>query len=128
MCWPEFGVDLLHFAKQIAIAVFKAHRHLANLEIEHDFAGQRVLAKIPSCAQRRVPGKRQLFVDCEDAHFDAFALFDGFFARKNKRRLAEVGFARQLLHLFFAKAARIGEHCQLVAFQRAAGEHVELNK
>ena len=125
---PEFGIDLLHFAKQHAIAVFKSHRHLADLEIEHDFAGQRMLAKIPRRTQRRVPGKWQFFVDGEDAHLDAFALFDGLVARQNERRLAEVGLARQLLHLVVAKTARIGEHRQLIAFQRPGGEHIELNK
>ena len=108
--------------------MFKAHRHLAHLEIEHDFAGQRMLAKIPRRTQRRMPGKGQFFVDGEDADLDAFALFDGLVARENECRLAEVGFPRQLLHLVVAETAGIGEHRQLVAFQRPVGEHVELNK
>ena len=56
------------------------------------------------------------------------ALLDGWVARQDERGLRQVGLARQLLHLVIAQAARVGEDGELVALQRAAGKHIELDK
>ena len=73
-------------------------------------------------------GERQLFVDGEDSHLVAFDALDGGIARQDEGGLAEIGLARQPLHLVVGQAARVGEDRKLIALQRSRGENVKLHE
>src|SRR5271165_2898239 len=87
-----------------------------------------MLAEIPCSAERRMSGKRQFCIDGENAYLNPVALLSRFVAREDVGRLAKVGFLSQLLHLVIAETAGVGEHRQLVAFQRPVGEDIKLNE
>ncbi len=73
-------------------------------------------------------GERQLLEDGEDADLATFPALGLGVARQDERGLAEIGLARQLLHLVVGQATGIGEDGELVALQRVRGEDVELDK
>jgi len=128
MALAERRVHLGHLAKIDAVAGFEAHRQLAHFEIEHHLRGAGLLAQIPSRSQRRMPREGQLLINRKDAHLVALARLDFRIARQDEGGLAQVGLTRQLLHFVVRQAAGISKNGELVALQRAAGEHVELNK
>ncbi len=124
----ELRLGLVHFAKHQAVARLEAHRDLTHFQIEHDLIGIRLLAQIPCRTQRRVSREAQFFIHGKDADLVAFGTLHGFFTRQDECGLAQIGLARQFLHLRVAEAASIGEDGKLITLQRARGENVKLNK
>ena len=104
------------------------HWNLADLEVEFHQRSSALALQMERRAKRRVPGKRHLLRDGEDAHLDALLALRGGIARKNESGLREPGFAGQRLHLGVAQAASIVEDRQLISFQRLGGENVVLHE
>ena len=74
----ELRLGLTHLAEEQTIALFEAHRNLADFQIEYDLIRTGVLAQVPGGAERGMSGERQLFVHREDADLVAFPLLDGW--------------------------------------------------
>ena len=72
-------------------------------------------------AQGGVTGERQLARGREDADAQVAALLGG----EDEGALRKVELACEQLHLVVGQAHGVGEHCQLVALKRHAGEHVD---
>jgi hypothetical protein len=65
---------------------------------------------------------RELGAGGEDPHAEIAAALGG----KNERRFGEVHLAGDGLHLDRRQPLRLGEHGELIAFERAVGEDVEV--
>ena len=63
----ELRFGLSHLAEEQPVALLKAHRNLADLQIENNFVVARMLAQIPGGAQSGMAGEGQLLEDGEDA-------------------------------------------------------------
>ena len=122
----ELRFGLAHLAEEQAVTLLEAHGNFADFEIEHDFVGARLLLQVPGGAERGMSGEGQLLVDGKDPHLVTFGALGGGVARHDEGGLAEIGLARQLLHLVVAQAAGVGEDRKLVALQRPRGENVKL--
>src|SRR6266403_5128341 len=79
-------------------------------------------------AERRMPGKRQLFGDSEDADFLPFFGFNCGIARKNESCLGKIHLTRDRLHFVITQAARVSENGERITGQRRLGENIELKK
>ena len=73
-------------------------------------------------ADRRMAGHRQFLARREDPHPDIAARSRW----EDERALGEVHFARDGLHHLRRDRSRLGKDGELIAFQRAVGEHVEV--
>ena len=73
-------------------------------------------------------GEAQLFIDGEDADLVTLRALDRCVARQDECGFAEVGLARQLLHLVIAQTARVGKDGELVALQRPRSKDVQLHE
>ena len=74
-----------------------------------------------------MPGKRQFFLHGKDADSSAGILAGGL-AGKNERRLREVSFAGDGLHLLSGKASSVENDGERIAAQSAIGENVNLHQ
>ena len=70
-------------------------------------------------------GELELFLHGEDADLNAAFALDLRRPRKDESGLAEIRLTGERLHLFRRQAARVGEDCESVAFQRLLGEDVD---
>src|SRR5438309_4275441 len=78
--------------------------------------------------ERRMPGKRQLFRDSEDADFLPFLSFSGGIARHNESCFGKIHLTRESLHFVIIQPARVGENRKRITRQRCLGEDVKLNE
>ena len=62
----------------------------------------------------------------EDADLDATFAFDLRIAGQDEGCLAEIGLAREALHLFARKVASVGKDAERIARKRPLGEDVHL--
>jgi len=72
-------------------------------------------------------GEWELLLGSEDPDADAMLFLNLGFAGKNEGGFGEVGLAGEGLHLVCGKAACISEDGELIAFERALGEDVDLS-
>src|SRR6267378_1055271 len=79
-------------------------------------------------AKRRMPGKRQLFHDREDADFLPFLSFNGGIARQNESCLGKIHLTRESLHFSILQPARVGKNRERITLQRRLSEDVKLDK
>ena len=75
--------------------------------------------------KRRMPGKRQLFRNSEDADFVSFA---GGIARQGESCLGKIHLTRERLHFPIIQAACIGKNGERITRQRPLCENVKLNE
>ena len=73
-------------------------------------------------------GELELLTHGEDAHLDAALALHLRRAGQDEGGLAQIGLARQRLHLLGGEAARIGKDGQRIAFEWALGEDIHLGK
>src|SRR5438874_8557278 len=79
-------------------------------------------------AERRMPGKRQLFRDGEDADCLPLLSFSGGIAWQNERCLRKIHLTRERLHFVIIEAARLGENGERISRQGGLGEKVQLDE
>src|SRR5438128_11624142 len=79
-------------------------------------------------AERRVPGKRQLFRDSEDADFLPFLSFNVGIARQDESCLRKIHLTRERLHFVIIQAARVGENGERISRQQRLGEDIKLDE
>src|SRR5215510_10468540 len=73
-------------------------------------------------------GERDFCVRNKNPNLDSLLLLDGWIARKDERRLLQVGFACQILHLRVAQPARVWKHDERVTLQTMGGKDVDLHE
>src|SRR5438874_3251677 len=79
-------------------------------------------------AECRMPGKRQLFRDSEDADFLPFLSFSSGIAWQDESRLGKIHLTRERLHFTIVQPARVGENRERITRQRCLGEDVKLDE
>ena len=79
-------------------------------------------------AERRMPGKRQLFSDRKDSDFLPFPGFSGGLARQDESCLGKIHLTRETLHFLIIQSARVAENCERITGQRRRGEDVKLDE
>ena len=122
----ELGIALAHLSECALGALLKGVGDRAYAQLKLHRGGAGLAAQHPCRAQRRMSGEGKLFGDGEDAHRNR-RIGGGAGAGKDEGRLRQAGLAGQRLHLGRRQAARIGEHGQLVALERARGEDIDLH-
>jgi len=80
------------------------------------------------CAERRMPSKRQLFRDSEDADFLPFFGFNRGIARKNESCLGKIHLTRERPHFVIIQAAGVSENGERITRQRRLGKDIQLNE
>ena len=124
----EFGILLRHFSENgLRWFLDEAHWHGAGIQIKPDFGRTRLATQNESGAQRRMSGEGQFFLDSEDAHADAAALFRRGVSGKNESSFGEIHLTRQCLHGFRAESTAIEKNCQRVAVEGAVGKDIDLH-
>src|SRR5436853_5862347 len=79
-------------------------------------------------AECRMPGKRQLLRDREDADLLSFLSFSGWIARQDESCLGKIHLTRERLHFVIPQPSRVGENGQRITCQRRLREDVKLDE
>src|SRR4029079_14431366 len=125
----EGWLDLGHFAEhRLSWLLFETNWNPAHVQFESHFAGARRTAQGECGAQRGMPGKRQFFLNCEDADPDSALELGRRVTRQDERGLGKIHLTRQSLHELGAYPARIVEYCQGISLERARGKNVKLHE
>jgi hypothetical protein len=78
--------------------------------------------------ERRMPGKRQLFLDRKDADSLPLPRFNLWLARQDESCFRKIHLASEGLHLLLGQTARVGENGERIAGKRRPRKNVELNE
>src|SRR5438874_11895223 len=73
-------------------------------------------------------GERQLLLHRKNAHSYPALLFAGCVTRKDERRLRQIHFAGNRLHLIIAESSAIRKDGERIALKRIRRENVKLRK
>ena len=126
----EGGIVLAHGAVDAEAVLLRgeADRDGADAEIEGDGGGAAkdgvVEIEPARGAERGMAGELEFFAHGEDADVDAVLALDLGGAGQDEGGLAEVGLARDGLHLLGGEAARVGEDGERIAGEGLLGEDV----